>query len=118
MIIIVPSDFKTISNRSLAIVTSSLSFFKMRGIEVSSGETPRRFPPFIQSTDLFTQLRVLGTSPASCSGQAVRPRAAVRKAQGNADQERERPKGYAERLALKWGYALALASRRAPREGR
>ena len=37
--------------------------------------------------------------PAPCSGQ------------GNADQESERPKGYAER------YALALASRRAPRGG-
>ena len=74
MIIIVPSDFKTISNPSLAIVTSSLSFFKMRGIEVSSGATPRRFPPFIQSTDLDKPSFVFWA--------------------------RERPKGYAERLAL------------------
>ena len=36
--------------------------------DLGSGQTPRPpLPPFIQSTDLFTQLRVLGTSPASCS---------------------------------------------------
>ena len=51
----------------------------MPGNPSTATVSPRRRKRFIQSTDLFTQLRVLGTSPAPCSGQAVRPRAAGRR---------------------------------------
>ena len=52
--------------------TALLRFSQQR--DWISGATLRIFNPFIQSTDLFTQLRVLGTSPASCSGLRNAPR--------------------------------------------
>ncbi len=72
-----------------------------------SGQTPARFPRYDREG--------CRGSPLSRTSLGLPDRGV-----GNADQERERPKGYAERYALAYAkrYPLGLASRRAPRESK